>query len=260
MSRLEKIRDSESERYCWSFKNELIQILNKLVKPDMCILEVGCGRGEDLTLFSRVKIIVGLDVSEVALKMARKKPERRFHLICGSAEDLPFKRDSVDIVIASEVIEHLPNPRKFVSQASEVLRDSGRVMITTPNKYSAWYIPLYYFLSKKVRHWIFKNLVVNKIRGKREIEKKEVLEEKYRIREHEHIFSPGELNKLLQSKGFKIEAMRGGRLDLIMISELFDKSNLFRQIWSTLDHIIDFIPKNHYLKWTLIVHARKGCG
>jgi len=46
---------------------------------------------------------------------------------------IPFEDNSVDIVFATEIIEHLTNPRYMLSEAYRVLKSSGVIVITTPN-------------------------------------------------------------------------------------------------------------------------------
>ena len=83
------------------------------------ILDVGCGDGR---VANRISVpyrqIIGLDVSMTALRYL-KVPA-----IQGTIEALPFKNKSFDLVLATEVIEHLPNPlyKKALSELKRVAR------------------------------------------------------------------------------------------------------------------------------------------
>jgi len=46
---------------------------------------------------------------------------------------LPLKNDSVDIIVAGEIIEHIYNPIKFIRECNRVLRIGGELVLSTPN-------------------------------------------------------------------------------------------------------------------------------
>jgi len=50
----------------------------------------------------------------------------------GSAESLPFKDESFDVVLATQVYEHLPEPEIAIAEAVRVLSPGGRLIITVP--------------------------------------------------------------------------------------------------------------------------------
>lgn len=64
--------------------------------------------------------------------------EKRYkgNYVKASAEKMPFKDSAFDCIIAGELIEHLKKPKDFVKEANRVLKDSGSLIITTPNKKS----------------------------------------------------------------------------------------------------------------------------
>ncbi|SRR6266487_1849512 len=92
------------------------------------ILDVGCGEGKIWQLFPNLHV-TGLDFSEDNLKKAKRylKP------VLGTAEKLPFKDNSFDMVIASEIMEHLIHPDKLLTEIDRVLKKGGRAFITFPN-------------------------------------------------------------------------------------------------------------------------------
>ena len=49
------------------------------------------------------------------------------------AHNLPFKTDTFDSIVSFEVIEHLKNPLLFLTYCRDVLKDKGRIILTTPN-------------------------------------------------------------------------------------------------------------------------------
>jgi len=53
-----------------------------------------------------------------------------------SAEHIPFRRASFDCIVAGELIEHLKRPDLFIMEANRVLKEDGKLIITTPNRKS----------------------------------------------------------------------------------------------------------------------------
>jgi len=58
------------------------------------------------------------------------------YILKASAEKMPFKKNEFDSIIAGELIEHLKNPEKFVSESARVLKRSGVLALSTPNRKS----------------------------------------------------------------------------------------------------------------------------
>ena len=73
----------------------------------------------------------GIDISEQAVELARKNGVKAF--VCDiENEDLPFK-EIFDVIILSEVIEHLISPKKVLKKLKYYLADGGFFIITFPN-------------------------------------------------------------------------------------------------------------------------------
>ncbi|MEG3594478.1 MAG: methyltransferase domain-containing protein [Chloroflexota bacterium] len=51
----------------------------------------------------------------------------------GDAMALPIGNETVDAIVATAVIEHLPDPKKFVSECNRVIKRGGIIVITTPD-------------------------------------------------------------------------------------------------------------------------------
>ncbi|MEK6793384.1 MAG: class I SAM-dependent methyltransferase [Spirochaetota bacterium] len=95
------------------------------------ILDIGCGDGSLFDGLSGLRLF-GVDVSREQIAIARKRGmDARY---CNVDEkSLPFKTGSFDMVIASEVIEHVLVPDRLLSEARRVLKDAGKFILTTPN-------------------------------------------------------------------------------------------------------------------------------
>ena len=97
------------------------------------ILDFGCGTGAAAQVLTAAgHEVVGVDVSESGLRLARRDvPSASFELI--DAEDqLPFSDAFFDICFSTEVIEHLLNIQGFIKEIHRVLRPGGLFLLTTP--------------------------------------------------------------------------------------------------------------------------------
>lgn len=102
--------------------------------PDGCrVLDIGCNNGEFMNLLKTKKKckVWGVDLSSVALEEART---RGLNVEQASAEKLPFKDRSFDVVVLMEVIAHVLNPDKALQEARRVLRKGGFLLGSTPHK------------------------------------------------------------------------------------------------------------------------------
>jgi 2-polyprenyl-3-methyl-5-hydroxy-6-metoxy-1,4-benzoquinol methylase len=95
------------------------------------LLDVGCGAGAILGVMARHGWITeGTELSHVAAERLRAQGHR-IHL--GAIEELDLPQAAYDVVILSEIVEHLLDPGAAVAAAARVLRPGGAVYLTTPN-------------------------------------------------------------------------------------------------------------------------------
>jgi 2-polyprenyl-3-methyl-5-hydroxy-6-metoxy-1,4-benzoquinol methylase len=105
------------------------------------VLELGCGTaGLSAVAARRAGDVVASDVSLRWLVLARKRLRdaglSQVRLACFAAEEPPFAPASFDVVLASDVIEHVPDQRAFAAGAGRVLRPGGTLFLATPNRFS----------------------------------------------------------------------------------------------------------------------------
>ena len=99
------------------------------------ILEVACGTGQGLGYLSKIsKSLNAGDYSEKILKIAQEHYGNRIALRQFDAQNMPYKDNSLDVIILFEAIYYLPSAEKFISDCRRVLRDGGKVLIATANK------------------------------------------------------------------------------------------------------------------------------
>ena len=97
-------------------------------------LDLGCGTGEFTAALARAgAAAVGAEVARAAVRRARTRhPELDFRLV-PIAGPLPFEDGAFDLVWASEVIEHVADTARWLSEVRRVLVPRGRLLITTPS-------------------------------------------------------------------------------------------------------------------------------
>ena len=106
-----------------------------LLAEDKIALDLGCNVGYGSKIISkRAKNVIGVDVSEKSIKEASLKYQSdniEFKLIDGKT--LPFPSNTFDIIISCQVIEHIIDYEKYLSEVHRVLKNDGLVFFTTPN-------------------------------------------------------------------------------------------------------------------------------
>lgn len=124
------------ENFYWWFKGRRKIVLSSLrgLKPQR-ILEVGCGTGANLPLFDGE--IVGLDISLKALALAKRRKGDAL-LVQGRAESLPFKEGTFDLVLALDLLEHLPDDLKGLREMHRVLKKGGTLLVSVPSYKFLW--------------------------------------------------------------------------------------------------------------------------
>jgi 2-polyprenyl-3-methyl-5-hydroxy-6-metoxy-1,4-benzoquinol methylase len=94
------------------------------------VLELGCGAGilaRKLLEFGNT--VTALDISEVAIAQLPKEIKG----VVSTLPDIPFSDDSFDVVVATEILEHINDDQACVMEAVRVLRPGGRAYFAVPN-------------------------------------------------------------------------------------------------------------------------------
>ena len=102
-------------------------------------LDIGTGSGGTLSaLAGRFDLAVGVDVSLVELLYAKKFLEDHPNTlpVCASAEALPFAPEAMDLINATDVIEHVPSAGRMLREMRRLLSPQGRLFFNSPNRFS----------------------------------------------------------------------------------------------------------------------------
>ena len=98
------------------------------------VLEAGCGEGYGADLIAGVaRRVVAVDYDEAAVAHVHNR-YTRVEVRQANLAELPLPDASVDVVVNFQVIEHLWDQAQFVAECARVLRPSGLLMVSTPNR------------------------------------------------------------------------------------------------------------------------------
>ena len=120
------------------YEEQYASALRQHVRPGDKWLDVGCGHrivpdwamapGEQERLVGRARFLVGVDVHN-----GISQHPLLTYRIEATAGALPFKDGTFDLVTANMVLEHVPDPVKFLGNIFRVLRPGGHFLFVTPN-------------------------------------------------------------------------------------------------------------------------------
>lgn len=121
-----------------SLKRRAKKIIKGLdLKKGDKIIDVGCGDGFYLYILSHLPIktnLLGYDYDKIVLANAKKNlGPKKIRLVNGSATKIPFKNDSFDKAIMTEVLEHIDDDKKALFEVNRILKPGGTLLLTVPN-------------------------------------------------------------------------------------------------------------------------------
>ncbi|MGF2037077.1 MAG: class I SAM-dependent methyltransferase [Nostoc sp. CmiVER01] len=112
-------------------------------QPLQIILEIGGGQSGLSALLYPQAQITNLDLNP-EYAQAPCNQQERVCFVCGDATALPFENNSFDAVTMFDLLEHVPDHQKAITEALRVLRPGGFILISTPNE--NWRFPYYKFM------------------------------------------------------------------------------------------------------------------
>ncbi|HET8574003.1 MAG TPA: methyltransferase domain-containing protein [Edaphocola sp.] len=109
-------------------------ILREIPKQAKWVLDVGCGGGWlAKALCAGKQRVISTDIStKNPIKAVENIPAPTHFGLVADVFALPLKENSIDCIVSSEVIEHVPDPKAFIVALYKVLSPGGTLIITTP--------------------------------------------------------------------------------------------------------------------------------
>ncbi|MFH1457033.1 MAG: class I SAM-dependent methyltransferase [Patescibacteria group bacterium] len=117
-------------RWYWNYRDR--QILS-FIKNKQSIIDLGCGEGITLEKLIKKfpdKDIRGIDYCRENIEICKK---HRLPVEHGSVYDLKIKDNSINCIVFLEVIEHLDDPQRALSEIYRVLKKNGLLLLIFPN-------------------------------------------------------------------------------------------------------------------------------
>lgn len=216
-------------------------LLRFFLNGSSCVLDLGCGIGEYLkyaTGENRTVIGVDLDKSELRCRKFNFTP------IQGDAENLSFNDAIFDLILFSEVLEHLTYPEKALDEIRRILEPGGILIISTPSKKSVYEKQSFVFVVMFFI-WAFQNLSRRKSTN---------------AVGHISLQSPNELKEMLRKRNLKIikEFYTGFCLPLTgeLLNFLFRFKSV-RELYEKLDGYTNRNKPLTSLNWNMIFVCKK---
>jgi 2-polyprenyl-3-methyl-5-hydroxy-6-metoxy-1,4-benzoquinol methylase len=131
----------------------LLGLLAPHAKRGGALLDVGCASGYYATRYAqRGGSATGIDVAESSLSLARERVARagvadRCEFAVGDVRDLPVDDGSFDVVLATEVLEHVREQRQALAELARALRPGGTLVVSSPGVLDA--LPMHRRLSAR---------------------------------------------------------------------------------------------------------------
>ena len=127
--------EAKVESFHWWFvvrRKFLKSILSSIKVPISSLtLDIGCGTGSNLRVLSSVGLnAIGLDRSTYALSLVKTKGESP--LLAADLCKLPIRRNSIGLIIAMDILEHLHDDSNGIVESYRSLNKGGVMIITVP--------------------------------------------------------------------------------------------------------------------------------
>src|SRR5438552_18061440 len=105
------------------------------------VLEIGPGRGAfSFRMRNFRKRVVAVEINRAFIEYCRRKEAGSgIEFLQGTVTTLPFHDETFDAVLCIEVLMHIDNPGRALSEMSRVLRPGGIVLLSFLRKYSWWH-------------------------------------------------------------------------------------------------------------------------
>jgi len=95
-------------------------------------VDLGCNGGNFTRNLLAFGEVIGVDISSSFIRTGRSQVKKA-HFILSDVHSLPLRDGTFNLVTCLEVLEHLPEPDMVISESWRILRDEGRLFVSTPD-------------------------------------------------------------------------------------------------------------------------------
>jgi SAM-dependent methyltransferase len=117
--------------YWWSNRFNAI-LARRYGRHGSRLLEIGSGMGHLVGQLEDTFETYGMDLNHWAVKQSKSVTEKT-KLQTASAQELPFRDGTFNVVIIKHIVEHLPDPRQAIQEIGRVTEPGGTLILATPN-------------------------------------------------------------------------------------------------------------------------------
>jgi SAM-dependent methyltransferase len=153
----------EEREDLWGYRKRLHFVLEAASEAfpgqrpeELRVLDVGCGNGSQLALpLSRAGFrLKGVDTDARSIEHANRLALgiAGAEFVCAHVEDLPAT-ELYEVVILSEVLEHLENPQELLSESAGRMTADGIMIVTVPNGFGEF----------EIDSWVFRTLRLQRV-------------------------------------------------------------------------------------------------
>lgn len=163
------------------------------------LLDLGCG---DCKFTKRLSQIVGahwdiITVDAIDVRVGYSQSNNWYSIKADLNKVVPIESESIDVIHAGDVIEHLNDTDTFVKEIKRMLRPTGYAIISTPNL-ASWHNILWLILGKQPMTCMVSDEISDS-----------VIEADKDMPKHRRIFTHAGLIRLLTYHGLKVELVKG---------------------------------------------------
>ena len=134
----EKYLNYENNHWWFQGRRDMITKILQGYSRKSAILEIGCSGGPLLEKLKKMGFnnIVGIDINEESIKQCKKKGLKNVHIMNGIKTS--FENEQFDIIIASDVLEHIKQEEKALKEWKRILMKNGKLLVFVPAFNSLW--------------------------------------------------------------------------------------------------------------------------
>ena len=227
----DQVKDGSYDVFTEGSYRRLLKFFDHLIieERDQVMLDLGCGSGAFSRFLKELRIpMIGIDLSFNLIAAAKKKIGE-VNFLVADAEYLPLAEKSVDLVVFSGFLHHLPDLHRVTKEAYRVLKDEGRCFAYDPNCDN----PLM---------WLYRN-------------KRSPFYSNKGITPNERLLKAKEIREAFSQAGFKVSVFAISGLSYKYIKDR--KMALFLPLYNTIEKFFGLMPFSNRYGSFLITLARK---